>query len=193
MVSEIRSRRGVTPGHKADARAGLDREIKNPAVGAAEHHAGIGDRLVQPALERGAAFGIVMPDKAVIGEILGRVRKPEAVDIALRGIQPDLSGLRMIARAITPPQRPRRFDTRFLAVWADAIADRLPDGTGPSGELEDCAWLTFEEARQKDLPMITNKILTDLEDRLAKDPELSPTTPVPYYFFRKGGFVKQEL
>ncbi|WP_269582542.1 NUDIX hydrolase [Roseibium sp. Sym1] len=112
---------------------------------------------------------------------------------AERGIQPDLGGLRLIARAITPPQRPRRFDTRFLAVWADAVADRLPEGHGPSGELEDCAWLTFDEAREKELPMITNKILGDLEDRLAADPDLTPTTPVPYYFFRKGGFVKDEI
>jgi len=112
---------------------------------------------------------------------------------AERHIQPDLGGLRMIARAITPPQRPRRFDTRFLAVWADAVADRLPEGHGPSGELEDCAWLTFEEAREKELPMITTKILGDLEDRLAADPELTPSTPVPYYFFRKGGFVKETL
>lgn len=110
-----------------------------------------------------------------------------------RGIQPDLGGLRVIARAITPPQRPRRFDTRFLAVWADAIADQLPEGHGPSGELEDCAWLTFEEARNKELPMITTKILGDLEARLKADPELSPATPVPYYFFRKGGFVRQDL
>ncbi|MEM9630079.1 MAG: NUDIX hydrolase [Pseudomonadota bacterium] len=108
-----------------------------------------------------------------------------------RGIQPDLGGLRMIARAITPPQRPRRFDTRFLAVWADAIADQLPDGKGPSGELEDCAWLTLEEARQKELPLITTKILTDLEDRLNSDPDLTPTTSVPYYFFRKGAFVRE--
>lgn len=112
---------------------------------------------------------------------------------AERGIQPDLGGLRMIARAITPPQRPRRFDTRFLAVWADAIADQLPEGHGPSGELEDCAWLTFEEARAKELPMITTKILGDLEERLAADPELTPATPVPYYFFRKGGFVKDQI
>lgn len=112
---------------------------------------------------------------------------------AERHVQPDLGGLRMIARAITPPQRPRRFDTRFLAVWADAIADRLPEGHGPSGELEDCAWLTFEEARAKELPMITTKILGDLEERLAADPELTPTTPVPYYFFRKGGFVRETL
>lgn len=110
-----------------------------------------------------------------------------------RGIQPDLSSLRMIARAITPTRRPRRFDTRFLAVWADAIADRLPEGTGPSGELEDCAWLTLDEAREKELPMITNRILTDLEERLATDPELSPETPVPYYFVRGGGFVKEQI
>ncbi|MCV0428890.1 MAG: NUDIX hydrolase [Roseibium sp.] len=109
---------------------------------------------------------------------------------AERGIQPDLSGLRMIARAITPPQRPRRFDTRFLAVWADAIADQLPDGKGPSGELEDCAWLTLEEARKKELPLITTKILTDLEQRLEKDPDLSPETAVPYYYFRNGAFVR---
>jgi len=112
---------------------------------------------------------------------------------AERGIQPDLSGMRMIARAITPPQRPRRFDTRFLAVWADAVADRLPDGMGPSGELEDCAWLTLEEAREKELPAITNKILTDLEERLEADPDLSPKTPVPYYFYRNGGFVRDMI
>lgn len=110
-----------------------------------------------------------------------------------RGIQPDLGGLRMIARAITPTRRPRRFDTRFLAVWADAIADRLSEGTGPSGELEDCAWLTLDEARQKELPMITNTILTDLEARLATDPELSPETPVPYYFVRNGSFVRHQI
>jgi 8-oxo-dGTP pyrophosphatase MutT (NUDIX family) len=112
---------------------------------------------------------------------------------AERGIQPDLGSMRMIARAITPPQRPRRFDTRFLAVWADAVADRLPGGHGPSGELEDCAWLTLDEARRKELPMITTTILKDLEERLAADPELSPATKVPYYFFRKGGFVKEQI
>ncbi len=112
---------------------------------------------------------------------------------AERHVQPDLGGMRMIARAITPPQRPRRFDTRFLAIWADAIADKLPGGHGPSGELEDCAWLTFDEARQKELPLITIKILEDLETRLQLDPDLSPETPVPYYFFKKGRFEKEML
>ncbi|WP_298814277.1 NUDIX hydrolase [uncultured Roseibium sp.] len=110
-----------------------------------------------------------------------------------RGIQPDLGGLRMIARAVTPTKRPRRFDTRFFSVWADAIADRLPDGKGPSGELEDCAWLTLEEAREKELPLITTKILADLESRLETDPDLSPGTAVPYYYFRNGAFVRDFL
>ncbi|CTQ54100.1 NUDIX domain protein [Roseibium album] len=112
---------------------------------------------------------------------------------AERGIQPDLGGLRMIARAVTPTKRPRRFDTRFFAVWADAIADQLPDGKGPSGELEDCAWLTIDEARTKELPLITTKILSDLEERLETDPSLSPETPVPYYFVRSGAFVRELL
>ena len=110
---------------------------------------------------------------------------------AEQGVQPDLGPLRMIARAITPTKRPRRFDTRFLAVWADAIACSLPDGRGPSGELEDCAWLTLDEARTKELPMITKTVLSDLETRLETDPELSPATPVPYYFVQNGGFVRE--
>lgn len=109
---------------------------------------------------------------------------------AERAILPDLSPMRMIARAITPPQRPRRFDTRFLAVWSDAIAGELPTGTGPSGELEELAWLTLEEARQKDLPAITNTVLSDLETRLETDPDLDPATPVPFYYFKGKGFIR---
>ncbi len=108
-----------------------------------------------------------------------------------RGIELDLSPVRMIARAITPPGRPRRFDTRFLAVFADGIADRLPQGTGPSGELEDIAWLTLEETRDADLPIITQKILSDLAERLAHDPDLAPQTPVPLYFARGNGFARE--
>ncbi len=115
-------------------------------------------------------------------------------DFANRGILPDLEPLRMIARAITPPNRSRRFDTRFLAVPADAVADRLESGTGPSGELEDIAWLTLGEARSMDeLPMITRRILQDLEERLAIDPDLAPESPVPFYFYRSGDFQRTLL
>lgn len=107
-----------------------------------------------------------------------------------RGILPDLEPMRMVARAITPPGRPRRFDTRFLAVWSDAIVDRLPEGTGPSGELEDVAWVTLDEAKRMELPAITLKVLDDLHNRLREDPELSPGAPVPFYYRHGAGFAQ---
>ncbi|PTW61468.1 NUDIX domain-containing protein [Breoghania corrubedonensis] len=112
---------------------------------------------------------------------------------AERGISLDLSPMRFVARAITPPRRPRRFDTRFLAVWADAICDRLPEGTGPTGELEELCWLSLEEAKSLELPTITLTIIEELQKRLADDPELDPSTPVPYYHWQRKGFVREEV
>lgn len=105
-----------------------------------------------------------------------------------RGVAPALGTLRFVARAITPPRRPRRFDTRFLACFAGDIADQLPDGVGPSGELEDVAWLTFDEAKKTQIPPITVSILEEIEDRLASDPTLDPSGPVPFYRWVGGSF-----
>lgn len=110
-----------------------------------------------------------------------------------RSLLPDLTPVRLIARAITPPRRPRRFDTRFLAVFADAIADRLPEGTGPSGELEDVHWLTLTQAKDLELPTITLTIIEELENRLRHDPDLDPGTPVPFYYWRGNGFTREEV
>ncbi len=108
-----------------------------------------------------------------------------------RRLMPDLAPMRLVARAITPPRRPRRFDTRFFAVFADAIAESLPEGTGPSGELEDVAWLTLDDAKNLELPTITLTIIEELQNRLAVDPDLAPATPVPYYYWRRSGFIRE--
>lgn len=108
------------------------------------------------------------------------------------GVQPSLEGLRYVARAITPPGRVRRFDTRFLAAWKDSVALALPDG-GPTDELEGIAWLTFGEALQADIPAITKTILTELQARLASDPGLKPGGPVPFYRMIRGRFAKEIL
>ena len=110
-----------------------------------------------------------------------------------RGIVPDLSMFRFIARAITPPRRSRRFDARFLTVWADTIAGQLPEGTGPSGELEEVDWLTLQAAHDLDLPTITKVVIEELQERLARDPNLAPETPIPFYYWRGDGFRRDMI
>ncbi len=105
------------------------------------------------------------------------------------GVCPSLSGLRYIARAVTPPRRVRRFDTRFLAAWRDDVAVELPDG-GPTHELEELVWLPIPEAKETEVPLITCTILDDLEARLKVDPDLAPGAPVPFYAMRRNRFER---
>src|SRR5699024_1485527 len=106
--------------------------------------------------------------------------KSEWQAFADHGVRPALAGLRVIARAITPPGRVRRFDTRFLAAWRDDVAVELPGG-GPTDELEELVWLPIADAKQVDAPEITRTVLGELERRLAADRALSPGGPVPCY------------
>ena len=105
---------------------------------------------------------------------------------------PSLENLRFVARAITPPGRVRRFDTRFLAAFKTDVAVELPDG-GPTNELEELVWLPIGKAKEHDIPAITRTILGDLETRLAGDPELSPGGPVPFYYLRHNRFQRDIL
>ena len=106
------------------------------------------------------------------------------------GFVPNLAPLRFSARAITPPGRPRRFDTRFFCVDAAAITHRGPP---PEDELSDHVWMALEEARGLDLPPITRVILEDLGDRLKLGPLTGADAPVPYYFHRNGTFKREMI
>jgi 8-oxo-dGTP pyrophosphatase MutT (NUDIX family) len=112
-------------------------------------------------------------------------------DFANHGVLPNLEALHFVARAITPPRRPKRFDTRFFAVDADHIAHRIEDVVGPHAELIELKWLTVDEARQEDLPTITTVVLDELKDRIAKG--FSPVLPVPFYFMVRDEFRREEL
>lgn len=108
-------------------------------------------------------------------------------------ILPCLSDLRLIGRAITPPRRPRRFDTRFFAVFADAIVHRVPTDRLPTQELEDVCWLSFAEARQTELPGVTLRMIDYLETRLSHDRDLDAAAPIPYYFSRHGKLNQRQI
>ncbi len=108
------------------------------------------------------------------------------------GVQPALDRLRLVARAITPPGRVRRFDTRFLAAWRSDVAIELPDG-GPTNELEELVWLPIAEAKEADIPNITQTVLGELEKRLQLDPGLKPGGTVPFYRMLNNRFRRELL
>jgi 8-oxo-dGTP pyrophosphatase MutT (NUDIX family) len=81
---------------------------------------------------------------------------------AATGVFPALDGLDFVARAITPPRRPKRFDTRFFVADAAQIAHRTPDVVNPDAELVELVWTPLEEATKLDLPLITHVVLAEL-------------------------------
>jgi 8-oxo-dGTP pyrophosphatase MutT (NUDIX family) len=112
-------------------------------------------------------------------------------EIARLGYAPDLSGLHFIARAITPPRRPRRFDTRFFSVDASAVAYRAEGVVHADAELVELVWLPIAEARQLDLPTITAVVLQELEARVAAG--FGHDLPVPFYRMLHGKFQRELL
>jgi 8-oxo-dGTP pyrophosphatase MutT (NUDIX family) len=110
-----------------------------------------------------------------------------------RRILPRLADLRFVGRAITPPRRPRRFDTRFFAVFAESIAYSAPAESRMTDELEDVCWLTFAEARQTNLPRVTLRMIDHLERRLQSDRALNGIASVPYYYTRRGRLFHSEI
>ncbi|MGE0052896.1 MAG: NUDIX domain-containing protein [Hyphomicrobium sp.] len=103
------------------------------------------------------------------------------------GLVPTLAPLRLIARAITPPGRPRRYDTRFFIAMRDSVVENAGPG---DGEFTDLGWFTFEDARALDLPNITRRVLADLEGVLAR-PGLLSLGPVPYYYQQGDRFCRE--
>ena len=101
------------------------------------------------------------------------------------GFQPALARLTFFARAITPPGRPRRFDSRFFCVPADAIAHKVE---AADGELSDLEWHSIAQARSLELPNITRVVLEDLAERFTAGALHAGDMPVPFYHRRNGSF-----
>jgi 8-oxo-dGTP pyrophosphatase MutT (NUDIX family) len=101
------------------------------------------------------------------------------------GFQPALTRLTFFARAITPPGRPRRFDTRFFCVPADAVVHKIAIA---DGELSDLEWHSIAQARSLELPNITRVVLEDLGERIAAGALGKSDLPVPFYHRRSGNF-----
>lgn len=111
--------------------------------------------------------------------------------LASTGMHPRLSDIQFVARAVTPPGRPRRFDTRFFTADANAITHRLDGVVGPDTELVELVWLPVAEAKRLDMPAITKVALDELEARVATG--LDRDLPVPYYRMLNRRFMREML
>jgi 8-oxo-dGTP pyrophosphatase MutT (NUDIX family) len=108
------------------------------------------------------------------------------------GSAADLSRLRYVARAITPPGNVRRYDTRFFLTFADETGFDMAR-LGDSDELQDVRWLDIAELSGLKLPRITQAVMEDVKNLMASDPSLPFGSPVSFYFMRHGRFVRSRL
>ena len=173
----------VFPGGRidpADMRIPVASELR-PDVAARAAHG------VSPARARGLALAAIRETFEETGILVGarsekvpRTRAPAWKKFFAHKVMPRLDSLEMIARAITPPNRTRRFDARFFMADASLIAHQLEGAE--TEELLTPAWLTLAEARALDLPSITRTVLGEVEARLGGD----TARPVPFYRFTRG-------
>jgi 8-oxo-dGTP pyrophosphatase MutT (NUDIX family) len=107
------------------------------------------------------------------------------------GYYPDPSVLQLIARAITPPGFPQRFDARFFCADASAIAHQLQGAIHAEAELVELTWLPITAAKNLNLPIITRLVLQELQSRLHAG--LTPDLPVAFYCTRDGEFTRLSI
>jgi 8-oxo-dGTP pyrophosphatase MutT (NUDIX family) len=110
---------------------------------------------------------------------------------AATGVTPALDVIDFLARAITPPGRPRRFDARFLIADATCVARRVEGAVHAEAELVELVWTPLNEALNLDLPDITRAALADLAQAL--DGGLDKRRPRPFYRELRGKRLRDEL
>ncbi|MGE0231723.1 MAG: hypothetical protein AB7O39_02735 [Flavobacteriaceae bacterium] len=136
---------------------------------------------------RGLALAAVRETYEEAGMLIGRAgsvsRTPEGMwkGFYSHGVVPDLSQLTYFARAITPPHRPRRFDTRFFAVSARHVAHSIDFDHRPDRELDTMEWVPIDAIGDLKTAPITQFVLSDLKALLDSRGTVPPGCPIAYY------------
>lgn len=117
------------------------------------------------------------------GQVIGVPGKwknpsPNWASFAATGHHPNGSALEFFFRAVTPVGRPRRFDARFFLTYADALTTKPDDFRHASDELSHVQWIPLSQARQFDLPFITQIVMAELETRIKRG---EPSSTVPFF------------
>jgi len=151
-----------------------------------------------PAFARALALTAIRELAEETGLLLGvrRDAPPQTpgeiwTEFAKARVHPDLGNIHFIARAITPPRRPRRFDTRFFTADASSIAHSIEGVVGADSELVELTWVPIEQATHLDMPTITGIVLEELLARV--EAGMAHSLPVPFYFMVEQQFFRELL
>jgi 8-oxo-dGTP pyrophosphatase MutT (NUDIX family) len=82
------------------------------------------------------------------------------------GLRPDISGIEVFGRAITPPHRHKRFDAWF---FHKHLGDIAPPQIADSAELLNVGWFDFDQIKNLEQQRATTMMLRVLKDYLAHD------------------------
>jgi 8-oxo-dGTP pyrophosphatase MutT (NUDIX family) len=169
--------RWVFPGgriDRADYRAPYATDLRPDVGGLFDRYlpAGKGRALALAAVrETWEEAGLLL---AKPGEARGRGPWKDFVD---QGVLADLDAMDVIARAITPPAVGKRFDTWFLMAEAERLTslERQAD----CGELEEIAWVDFDDAMGLPLPAVTRMMIKEAVLRMD-----DPSRPKPFLRYK---------
>lgn len=117
------------------------------------------------------------------GQILGHAADWQSPPHGWRGFAatghvPNAAALQFFFRAITPTGLSRRFDARFLLADAGDLITDPDDFSGAEDELSHLQWVPLKDARDFDLPFITQVVLAEL---IAHIQHSGPPKTVPFF------------
>lgn len=158
-----------------------------------------GTRRSSPAFARALALAAVRETFEETGLAVGVAdcgapeNPPEGAwaRFAATGVYPTLDGLDFLARAITPPGRPRRFDARFFVAEASLIAHHTRDVVHSEAELVELVWTPLDKALELDIAAITRSVLGHLAE--AARSGMDRFRPRPFYREMRGKAWRGEI
>jgi 8-oxo-dGTP pyrophosphatase MutT (NUDIX family) len=185
----------VFPGGKVDP---ADSRIVPPH----DLHPAVMQRLRRgctPTRARALALAAIRETYEETGLVIGEPHTPTLksrsrpwADFLQHDVNPRLDVLHLIARAITPPYRNRRFDARFFMIDAEHIQGDVHERPQGSGELLDLHWVALSQAQHMEqLPHITRVVLQELERRLHAG--AGPEVCGPFMRVRHGKSVVEQI
>lgn len=107
------------------------------------------------------------------------------------GIAPVLDDLWFVARSVTPPGLPRRYDTRFFATDVERVCHRIDGMIHPDAELVDLRWVPIRDIEGLEIHRITRIVLSELDQRLKAG--LERDLPVPFFRPHRGVLQRHEI